>query len=387
MGVGKGSVRSIAFYLPQYHPIPENDAWWGRGFTEWRKAVAAEPRFRGHYQPHIPADLGFYDLRSPETRAAQAELARSYGVDGFCYYHYWFNGKRLLNRPFDEVLASGEPNFPFMLCWANENWTRTWDGADHEVLISQTYSIQDDRQHIRSLFPAFGDRRYITIDEKPVFLVYRASALPDPVATTDAWREEAQRAGFRDLYLCRVEAHGPDRGDPTLKGFDAGVEFMPDVNRIGPRVEPGRLGRAVRRIMRPRSGHRWNFVHRYENVVEMALAHPATPYVRFRCVMPAWDNSPRRERGAWIYQGSTPQRYEQWLSATIENFLPPSVQEDLVFTNAWNEWGEGNHLEPDLRWGRAYLEAHARAMNHELGRHTRALPIASDRGPSTPPSE
>lgn len=351
-------MRSIAFYLPQYHPIPENDAWWGPGFTEWSNVVRAKPRFPGHYQPHIPADLGFYDLRLPETRAAQAALAMEHGVDGFCYYHYWFNGRRLLERPFQDVLRLGEPDFPFMLCWANENWTRTWDGADQDVLVAQNYSLDDDRRHIRALLPAFRDPRYITIDGKPVFLVYRAGALPNPAATTEVWRSEVQRAGFPDLYLCRVEAH---RDDPRSPGFDAAVEFMPDVSRIGPRVQPNRAGRAVRRIFRPQSGFRWNYVHEYDEVVTRALAHPETPYVRFRCVMPSWDNSPRREQWAWIFRGSTPEKYGAWLEQTILGFTPPSAEEDLVFTNGWNEWAEGNHLEPDLRWARGYLHAHARA--------------------------
>src|SRR5262245_26832475 len=157
-------LRVLAFYLPQFHPIPENDEWWGRGFTDWINVARADPQYRGHEQPHIPADLGFYDLRVPQVRAAQADLARRHGLGGFCYYHYWFEGKRLLQRPFDEVLRSGEPDFPFCLCWANENWTRTWDGKAADVLLRQTYSPDDDLRHIRWLAEAFADRRYIRVD-------------------------------------------------------------------------------------------------------------------------------------------------------------------------------------------------------------------------------
>ena len=189
----------LAFYLPQFHPIPENDQWWGKGFTEWSNVSKAKPLFQGHYQPHLPADLGFYDLRLPETRAAQAEMAREHGIDGFCYYHYWFNGRRILERPIREILAAGEPKFPFCVCWANENWTRRWDGRDAEVLLEQRYSVQDDIAHIRSLIPMFEDARYIRVDGKPLFLVYRSTAIPDARATTDRWRREAERAGLPGL--------------------------------------------------------------------------------------------------------------------------------------------------------------------------------------------
>jgi Glycosyltransferase WbsX len=358
----RSGLRSIAFYLPQYHPIPENDAWWGRGFTEWSNVVKERPRFRGHYQPHLPRDLGFYDLRLEEVREAQAALARDYGVDGFCYYHYWFEGKRLLERPFEEVLGSGQPDFPFMLCWANENWTRVWNGADREVLQAQTYSPSDDRRHIRSLLPAFLDPRYMNIDRKPVFLVYAVSALPDPAATAKIWRNEVEQAGLPGIYLCRVEHLGTDRGDPRPAGFDAGVEFKPDFDRPGRRVRPNLAGRAVRRFLRPRSGLRWNNVYEYDELVESALADTYRQYVRFPCVTPSWDNSARRERGAVIFRGATPEKYGHWLEEVIRSFIPPSAEEDLIFTNAWNEWAEGNHLEPDLRWGLGYLEEHARAV-------------------------
>ncbi|MCW8926765.1 MAG: glycoside hydrolase family 99-like domain-containing protein, partial [Xanthomonadales bacterium] len=189
-------IRLIALYLPQFHPIPENDRFWGEGFTEWHNVKKAKPLFPGHHQPHVPKDLGYYDLRHEDTRIAQAEMARQYGIEGFCYYHYWFNGHRLLEHPLQEVLNSGRPDFPFCICWANENWTRRWDGKDREILMQQNYSEQDDRDHIRTLIPIFQDPRYIRINGKPFFLVYRTSDLPDPARTAEIWREEARNAGL-----------------------------------------------------------------------------------------------------------------------------------------------------------------------------------------------
>ena len=341
--------RLIAIYLPQFHPIPENDRWWGKGFTEWTNVAKATPLFNGHYQPHVPADLGFYDLRVPEVRKAQADLAREHGIHGFCYYHYWFNGKLLLERPIQDVLKSGEPDFPFCLCWANENWTRRWDGGDHEILMEQKYSEQDDRDHIRYLAEYFRDPRYIRVDGKPLFLVYRANRMPDPSKTTRIWREEARRLGIGELYLCRVESFPDEHTDPAASGFDAAVEFQPDWTQVGPPVH--HLADNDCRI------------YRYGDVAQRMMEKAAPPYKRFPCVTPRWDNSPRWKRGATIFVDSTPELYERWLRATLETFKPASPEENFVFLNAWNEWGEGNHLEPDARFGRGYLEATRRALD------------------------
>jgi len=234
MTASGGPIRSIAMFLPQFHPIPENDRWWGSGFTEWTNVRAGAPRFPGHYQPHVPSTLGYYDLRDPSARAAQAALARQYGIHGFCYYHYWFNGKRLLETPLNEVLRTGEPDFPFCVCWANENWTRRWDGLDQEVLIAQTYSDEDSVAFIRALVPTFRDERYIRVNGRPLFLVYRTGLLPDPRRTTEIWREELHQAGVGDPYLVRVETglHGPEPRPEEL-GFDAAMEFAPHWRKIG----------------------------------------------------------------------------------------------------------------------------------------------------------
>jgi hypothetical protein len=339
------NARLIAFYLPQFHPIPENDGWWGKGFTEWTNVARARPLFRGHYQPHLPADLGFYDLRLPETRQAQADLAREYGIHGFCYYHYWFNGARLLERPFAEVLASGKPDFPFCLCWANENWTRRWDGHDEEVLVAQEYGEEDDKKHIHWLVDAFQDERYIRVGGKPLFLVYRASDLPNPRRTASVWREQARKRGIGEILLCRVESFAGEREDPERIGFDASVEFQPDWCHFGP--------------ARHRAA---NEVYEYASVVERMLRKEAPSYTRFPCVMPSWDNAARRRNGATILHGSTPQLYRQWLTSVLSSPAQSTGTDGLVFLNAWNEWAEGNHLEPCQRWGRAYLEATRAAL-------------------------
>ena len=216
----------LAFYLPQFHPIPENDEWWGPGFTEWRNVVRGHSLYPNHHQPNIPGELGFYDLRMPEVREAQAALADAYGIFGFCYYHYWFSGRRILEMPFDEVLRSGTPEFPFCLCWANEPWTRNWDGGAREMLIAQRYSADDDRKHIRWLTKAFSDERYIRIGERPVLFVYNVGALPNPEQTAEIWRAECARAGVGDPFLVQFETFG-NTMPPASTGFDAAAEFLP----------------------------------------------------------------------------------------------------------------------------------------------------------------
>ncbi|MGH9842663.1 MAG: glycosyltransferase WbsX family protein [Blastocatellia bacterium] len=339
-------VRAIAFYLPQFHPIPENDRWWGKGFTEWTNVTKARPNFEGHYQPHLPADMGFYDLRIPEVRQQQADLAREYGIHGFCYYYYWFGGKRLLERPFNEVLSSGRPDFPFCICWANENWTRRWDGAEHEILIAQSHSDEDDRKFVRSLVPAFKDRRYIRVNGKPLLLVYRIDILPNPQRTADIWREEMKAAGRGEIYLCAAQSFGVL--DPTPYGFDAAVEFPPhgtlttDLTARAPIINSQYAGN----------------IYDYLVKAESMIHRPAPDYTLFKSVMPGWDNTPRRQSASSTFVNSSPEAYEYWLGKAVEYTITRHTgDERLVFINAWNEWGEGAHLEPDRRYGHRFLEA------------------------------
>lgn len=361
---GKQPVRLIAFYLPQYHPIPENDEWWGKGFTEWTNVTKAKPLFPGHYQPHLPADMGFYDLRLPEAREAQADLARSYGIHGFCYYHYWFNGRRILERPFNEVLASGKPNFPFCLCWANENWTRRWDGLEQQILLGQQYNHGDDLAHINSLLPALGDDRYIRVNGKALLLIWRTEMMPDPAHTAEIWREAVMKAGLGELFLVRVE--GFTQGlKPKQIGFDASVEFAPDwhiLSHARYQRERYRVLRKLRLIPKVYDTHR---IFDYDSLVTLMLEKPLADYKRFRSVAPSWDNTARRAKGGTIFRGATPEKYEEWLSIIVKRTVRQfQGEERLIFINAWNEWAEGCHLEPDQKFGRQYLEATKRALTY-----------------------
>jgi hypothetical protein len=349
-------IRAIAFHLPQYHPIPENDKWWGMGFTEWTNVTKARPLFKGHYQPQLPTDLGFYDLRLAEARLQQAMLAREYGIHGFCYYHYWFNGERLLNKPIDGMLAQEEMDHPFMLCWANENWTRAWDGQNNQVLKQQTYSNDDDLEHIRWLCEqVFSDKRYIKINGRPVFMIYRHDLFPDINQTSDLWNRVAQdEYGFPGLYLINVQSF-LDRTSPARLGLDAAVEFSPH---------------EVLQIPFKKKKRWWSLTSSDEPVipshldardfklgVQKCLSRKSPEYKLYRCVTPAWDNTARKGEKALIGVGSSPELYGKWLRETVNSFTPFSSEENFVFINAWNEWAEGNHLEPCIKYGRAFLEA------------------------------
>jgi hypothetical protein len=333
--VDVSSLDLAAFYLPQFHPIPENDEWWGRGFTEWRNVVRARPQFPKHYQPHLPADLGFYDLRVPEVRDAQAELARTYGVSAFCYYHYWFGGRRLLQRPFEEVLSSGRPDFPFLLCWANENWTRAWDGASRQVLMPQSYSADDDAAHLAYLAPAFRDPRYLRVNGRPIFLVYRASQLPEPRRTVETWRREARRLGVGELYLCRVESFGTERDVPPAEwGFDAALGFVPEFGTLGRPLRRTIPWRLLRKAGLTSNAYRDNIILEFDDVVRQMVARSEPDYPRLPCVTVAWDNSARRKSNAVIYRNGSPDGYEAWLGAELARLVARPDVPPLMFVNA-----------------------------------------------------
>lgn len=352
----------VAFYLPQFHQTPENDAWHGAGFTEWTVVAQSRPLFPGHCQPDLPGELGFYDLRLPETRELQARLARAHGISGFCYYHYWFKGHRMLERPFDEVLRSGRPDFPFCLAWANESWFRRWQGSADELVIEQEFDEQDDVEHIRWMIEAFRDDRYIRIKGRPLLAVYRPQDLPNPKRTVEIWRDECQRAGIPDPWLVGFETRG-NVVDPAEIGFDAGAEFVPHG-----------LAELATPMTPPPLCDPSNTVYDYAKVASAYAAKPDPPWIRYPCVAAGWDNTPRRRNGeALVLLGSTPERYRAWLEEVMRNQMRTQGGDGVVFVNAWNEWAEGAHLEPDSHWGRAYLEA-TRDVVESLGG---ALPSAS----------
>ena len=352
--------------------MPENDEWWGEGFTEWRNVVLARPRFPGHYQPHRPADLGYYDLRVPEVRERQAEMARDHGIDGFIWYHYWFGGRQLLQRPFDEVLGSGQPDFPFAICWANEPWTRAWDGASGVTLMAQAYSPEDDVAHARWLAHAMADPRYIRLAGRPIVLVYRATQLPEPRRTTDLWRREIARTGLPEPLIFRVEGSPGEEGDPTLLGFDAAVEFQPYWAAFPRALRRSRLWFWSRRLHLSAAGYGQLKVFSYRELVARVASRPAVPWVRFPGVTPMWDNTPRRPTTGVALVDSTPEPYGEWLIEALREARSIDGPQ-AVFLNAWYEWGEGCHLEPDERHGRAYLEATRDAVTN-LAVNTPAIP-------------
>jgi lipopolysaccharide biosynthesis protein len=350
--------RAIALYLPQFHPVPENDEWWGTGFTEWTNTAKARPMFRGHYQPHIPADLGFYDLRVAETREAQAALARRYGIEGFCYYHYWFAGRRILERPFNEVLHSGAPDFPFCLCWANATWSGVWYGEPNRVLIEQTYPGRADHEaHFRALLPAFADPRYIRVEGKPLFLIFQPSELPDAAATFALWRDMAAASGLGGLHIGGM-AFSHD-WNPMAHGFDA---------RIVQPSWPGRRWASRRQPFRWAQNKLWIWrglptIRSYGPFAESQLPTAPADDAWYPCLIHAWDNTPRSGHNGVVLDDATPELFRGTVNSAIDAIKRRPLDRRLLFLKSWNEWAEGNHLEPDLRFGAGFLQAVGDALD------------------------
>jgi len=363
------AVRCIAFYLPQFHPIIENDEWWGKGFTEWTNSAKANPLFSDHYQPHIPADLGFYDLRLPETRAAQANLAREHGIEGFCYYHYWFAGRQILERPFNEVLRSGEPHFPFCLCWANQTWTGVWHGAPNRILIEQTYPGEaDDVAHFHHLLPAFKDRRYIRIEDKPLLVIYRPTELPDGRRFAATMNRLARENGMPGLYIIGVKHD--DQWKPSDSGFDAAMlqKLPAKMGYIPWRYPLLKLDQFIYR-------HGLT-VYDYADVYRSFTRNGEVDYIEYPCAIPNWDNTPRSGLNGLVLHGSTPELFRAHFQRCLELAHCQADAQRVVFIKSWNEWAEGNHLEPDLRYGRAYLEV----VKQELERAQHDTQVAAPTG-------
>ncbi len=360
-----GDVRVIAFYLPQFHPFPENDEWWGTGFTEWTNVTTAKPLFKGHDQPHLPADLGFYDLRLDQVQRDQIDLAKRYGVTGFCYYYYWFSGKTLMTLPIDRHVEQ-DLDMDFCLCWANETWSRRWDGSENDVLIGQRHSYDSDVEFIRSCLPYFRSRRYLTIDGAPLLLVYRIPLMERPRETLERWREIVRAEGFPDLHVSMVESFG--LSDPYEYGCDSSCQFPPHGVARSP-IDPEIEG------LDPKFT---GTIFSYAEIVRAEIARPTPPHTRFRAAMPSWDNTARKGPAGSVFAGASPAMFETWmrfLVADARRRLPEGQR--LVFVNAWNEWAEGTHLEPDRKYGHGNL----RAVRNALASEVRAL------APLLPPAD
>jgi lipopolysaccharide biosynthesis protein len=365
-----------AFYLPQFHRIPENDKWWGDGFTDWTNVRRARASFNGHQQPRVPASLGYYDLSDPAVHHEQQALARKYGVNAFCYYAYSFKGRRLLERPLEILLQEDGLESQYFLCWANENWTRTWDGQDNQVLMKQEHSPESDAAFIEDIAPHLADPRYLRVDGRPLLLVYRPSLMPDPVRSADAMRTRAADLGLGELHLAMVQSFGT--WDPRGMGFDSAVEFPPhqrDSRLFTVSPEDPDFPALL-------DAESWKgFVFDYERCIEWAMSKPVPPFPWFRGVMPSWDNTPRRQERASVFIGDRPELFQTWLERALHFtylFNPPPHW--LVFVNAWNEWAEGAHLEPDVENGLARLEAVATALRNTRPLAASVLAVAGAAG-------
>ena len=352
--------RVIAIYLPQYYPIKENDNIWGKGFTEWTNVAGAKPLFNGHYQPRIPADLGFYDLRVPEVREQQAQMARDVGVEGFMYWHYWFgNGRRLLERPFNEVLNSGKPDFPFCLGWANHSWTtRTWttihNFQTNKMIMEQLYpGDQDYINHFYEVLPAFRDKRYITVEGEPIFVIYEPLSIPDPKHFIELWKKLAIENGLKGVHFVGLSGGWLENNDKILNsGYDA---IAPGNLWHAESMVKGKYLRLVENKIRQKFNKIFLDKYSYKSIIKYLITKYDHLENAYPSAIPQWDRSPRSGRRAVIYHGSTPELFRNHLRNVLSAVKNRPEQKKIVFLRSWNEWGECNYVEPDQRFGMGYL--------------------------------
>ena len=365
MNMDAKKIRAIALYLPQFHPTPENDRFWGEGYTEWVSVAGAKPLFPGHRQPRIPKDLGFYDLRLPESRIAQADLARKYGVEGFCYWHYWFgNGKRMLERPFNEVLASGQPDFPFCLAWANHHWYKKLWGKDHvdgQIMVEQTYPGEEDYvRHFYEVLPAFKDHRYITVEGKPLFVVFVPFVTEEMQKFLSVWRELAVKEGLKGIYFVLQYKNDSDKAlhDSYI---DLGFDGVNPCNLLHVHSSQSRLVRGIRKAGQKYLGI--PRVYSYKSAIKDYLNEDVVRENIFPTVFPNWDHSPRSDRNGIIIKNSTPELFKAHCKEVFSAIAHKPYDKRIVFIKSWNEWGEGNYIEPDQEFGCGFLQALKEAID------------------------
>ncbi len=356
----QNKIKYIPLYLPQFHTFKENDEWWGKGFTEWTNTKPAVPFFEDHYQPHEPHDdIGYYDLSDVNVMIKQAKMAKEYGIYGFSYYYYWFNGKKLMEKPLENMLHNKAVDIPFCLFWANHNWTRSWDAGNKEVLLEQTYDESTNERFIDDLVPYFNDERYIRIDNKPMLLIYQSDHLPNPKKTVKEWRKYAKEKYNIELYLVTVQQN--NLLPPQLFGYDAAMETSPNC-RTG---KSSRLD--INKLPKLPSDVTMTIYDYFKNIF-LYILEKEEKYKRFNCVYPMWDNTARRKKKLpWMFYGATPDLFEKFLvemtRKTINHF---DEKEQFLFINAWNEWAEGTHLEPDKKYGYTYLEICKKVKNMSM---------------------
>lgn len=372
--------RVIAYYLPQFHPIPENDKYWGKGFTEWTNVAKAKPLFKGHYQPRIPADLGFYDLRLPEVREQQAQMAREAGIEGFCYWHYWFgNGKRLLQRPFNEVLQSGKPDFPFCLAWANHSWkTSTWEnGGKDRMIVEQRYLGEEDyTMHFQEVLPSFRDKRYITIEDKPLFAIFDPYNFRDVSNFIKTWQRLAKENGLKGIYfiaICNSTSTLQRNADGTLKRVTPNLQSservyndllnlgFDGINSFGKsRAEMlcmGKYARIAKKLLHQYLSFLPTHCINYEKITQHFFAPEDSWQNIYPSIFPQWDRTPRAGNSEGVYIKATPTSFKKHIQDALNVIKNKDVEHQILFLRSWNEWGEGNYVEPDLKYGHAFFDA------------------------------